>query len=445
MRQTESRVVGLLVLAGLSLLLLNVGRSSGPSQAVVQARFQELEDELKETVTHHIEAEYEKSKNSMPQIRQEMAALRAQGKKMAQQLEALQADANTIKARQLNKTQHDIKLISHSPVSGAPPARYTSPSQMRDLFDGKLPNAVVSGGKPFFAYGQSVEGWEIWEGATATTPLVMPTLVEMPLPNKDTQFVEGLFSKQESLDPLVAVNYQRMPSSADYAVAESKKFVFASAKDPHGAALPNRAQWAEARLCHYIPSKSATDSARIKFKYCIAPEWEIIGAFITGDGFWRDCKQLVGLWETTVERAGGKPHFFLDIGGNIGSCTAYWLSHVAPETVAGVLVFEPHPVNVFRMTATLLTFPMSLRKKVVVYPVGLGDVSRVVGISVGTGNMGDSTIEMGSQGGQRIFVETFTGLFGQVPALSAKLFAKIDVQVTCTVGVLANLHCWCAC
>ncbi|CAD7957246.1 unnamed protein product [Amoebophrya sp. A120] len=171
--------------------------------------------------------------------------------------------------------------------------------------------------------------------------------------------------------------------------------------------------FAQTRLCHWTPGRfdshgatSGTGSLGAtgdfeKFDICVAPEWDVVSAGLKTDGRWRDCQDLPGKLRNSIEQrraasgATNQKHanfYYLDVGGNLGSCIFEMLATSA-ELLAGLFVFEPHPVNVFRLTSTLSRLPPRLREKVVVFPIGLGAVTdQHYPIFSESGNMGNSIL-----------------------------------------------------
>ena len=78
---------------------------------------------------------------------------------------------------------------------------------------------------------------------------------------------------------------------------------------------------------------------------------------------WNDCDALVTLWNEAVQDMGatddrttttnGNTLFYLELGGNIGSC----LMDMLQSTNATIVIFEPHPLNLSQMTTTLMKQP----------------------------------------------------------------------------------------
>lgn len=67
------------------------------------------------------------------------------------------------------------------------------------------------------------------------------------------------------------------------------------------------------------------------------------------------------------------------------------------RTDASLVIFEPHPLNLFRLTSTLHRLAnsqpqLNLAERVVVFPLAVGNVSMSAPLYVAKGNLGDSVI-----------------------------------------------------
>ena len=113
-----------------------------------------------------------------------------------------------------------------------------------------------------------------------------------------------------------------------------------------------------------------------------------------------DCDPLPGLWGKAVDLlkvawgGGAEPpelplKLYIDIGANLGACAVHMLMAV-PQSHA--FLFEPHPVNFFRLTATLAKLPPDVRKRVVAFPLGLSSSASEAQIYSQRGNMGNSVV-----------------------------------------------------
>ncbi|CAD7936547.1 unnamed protein product [Amoebophrya sp. A25] len=206
--------------------------------------------------------------------------------------------------------------------------------------------------------------------------------------------------------------------------------------------------FAQRRLCHWVHAKK-TGSIDI----CTAQEWDVVTSFIKEQGHWRDCTELSRMWQTKISPAAGekqkahsasslahkkcatpggveprkrlemqatvsrgpmeedeehenggasrRPHdemrkanMYMDVGGNLGACVFDMLTEI--RALDGVLAFEFHSVNLFRMTSTLplLRMPYELRRKVMVFAVGMGRTGGVrLRLHSEPGNLGNSVVQ----------------------------------------------------
>jgi FkbM family methyltransferase len=103
---------------------------------------------------------------------------------------------------------------------------------------------------------------------------------------------------------------------------------------------------------------------------------------IRENGRWGECDALSSL----VYLNGNELH--LEIGANIGSC----ILQVLLTTDATVVAFEPAPTNLFVLTSTLLALPATLRRRVWLFPIGLGDTAMESTINVDSTNRGNSVV-----------------------------------------------------
>jgi FkbM family methyltransferase len=61
-------------------------------------------------------------------------------------------------------------------------------------------------------------------------------------------------------------------------------------------------------------------------------------------------------------------------------------------TDATVVAFEPAPPNLFVLTSTLLALPATLRRRVWLFPIGMGDAAMESTIYVDVANRGNSVV-----------------------------------------------------
>ena len=122
---------------------------------------------------------------------------------------------------------------------------------------------------------------------------------------------------------------------------------------------------------------------------CLVQEDHISNA-IASKGHWYDCLLLRRLWyaPTADGKQGG---LFLDIGSNIGSCTLEFLLY----TDAVIIAVEPNPFNLYHLTRSLHRFARinpSIRSRVVVVTLALGDRLQLSSMHTPDGNAGNSFV-----------------------------------------------------
>jgi FkbM family methyltransferase len=107
-----------------------------------------------------------------------------------------------------------------------------------------------------------------------------------------------------------------------------------------------------------------------------------VSGMIRNSGRWYECDVLSSL----VYDNGNELH--LEVGANIGACVL----QVLLTTKATIVAFEPAPTNLFILTSTLLALPASLRDRVFLFPIGVGDAAMQSTINVARDNRGNSVI-----------------------------------------------------
>lgn len=124
---------------------------------------------------------------------------------------------------------------------------------------------------------------------------------------------------------------------------------------------------------------------------CVHPQKDIISDKISQMGYWGHCMQLIDLWEEGVSHVESFPgsdnasilnnirsknpkkgdsHVFVDVGANIGACS---LLVLLTKPNSQIIAFEPNPDNLFCFTSTLMNLDPSLRSRVIIYPIALGN------------------------------------------------------------------------
>ena len=142
-------------------------------------------------------------------------------------------------------------------------------------------------------------------------------------------------------------------------------------------------------ICEMTTFKSSSGK---EAKMCVHAFEDIISDSIRRDGNWRDCNVLSELWnEQKKKNATDDPlldYYYVDIGMNIGSCVMEMLL----ETDAKIIAFEPHPLNLYNLKKTISQLDKSYQDRLLLFPIGLGNVTSTSTIYSASNNMGNSVI-----------------------------------------------------
>ena len=124
---------------------------------------------------------------------------------------------------------------------------------------------------------------------------------------------------------------------------------------------------------------------------CLVNKDDHISRTIIKTGHWFDCRLLRRLWHAPIAD-GTQGGLFLEIGANIGACTAEFLRY----TDASIIAVEPNPFNLYHLTRTLhaaAKMNASMASRVAVVALGLGDkLIRDAIVQWPNGNAGNSAI-----------------------------------------------------
>lgn len=149
-----------------------------------------------------------------------------------------------------------------------------------------------------------------------------------------------------------------------------------------------------------VPTISSQDTS---ISMCVHPQQDLISDEIIKTGFYQACAPLPHLWDESIvydPEGGHGPNteshaskrnsnlFYIDVGTNIGSCVL----HMLLTTSAKIVAFEPNPDNLFCLTNTLMKLSPTLRSRVYLYPIGLGDRPSIQNIYGEHFNMGNSMV-----------------------------------------------------
>ena len=120
---------------------------------------------------------------------------------------------------------------------------------------------------------------------------------------------------------------------------------------------------------------------------CVRNYHDSVSDAVKAAGYWPDCPVLTQLWLSLPNNAARVDHpdfricpgsgrpanskkLFVEVGANIGACTAQML---ARPDVDMVVAYEPNPANLFYLTSTIMK--NNFKSKIALYPVGLGEVA----------------------------------------------------------------------
>ena len=108
-------------------------------------------------------------------------------------------------------------------------------------------------------------------------------------------------------------------------------------------------------------------------------------------GRWHDCDRLSNVWAHNTSTSSS---LFLELGGNIGACSVEMLMR---HREAALVIFEPSPLNLFRLSSTLHALALErpdlqVQDRVVVFPLAVGNASADLPLFVARNNHGDSVV-----------------------------------------------------
>lgn len=130
-----------------------------------------------------------------------------------------------------------------------------------------------------------------------------------------------------------------------------------------------------------------TSSSRKSAQMCIYPTLKdrYVSGEIKSSGRWTDCDILPKLWNQSKHK---ETSVYLEIGANIGSCVMEMLL----STDAKIVAFEPHPMNLYKIQQTMAKMDDEYKKRLKLYPIGLGSQTSKSTIYAGEANMGNSVV-----------------------------------------------------
>jgi len=138
--------------------------------------------------------------------------------------------------------------------------------------------------------------------------------------------------------------------------------------------------------CHMVLAKGF---AQERYQHCVRPYPDAVSGSISGSGHWSDCNVLTTLWDApsyASNQAKATEPKFLEVGANVGACTAPMLSK-GVRTVA----FEPAAPNLFYLTSTIISNP-GFDQRVDVFPYAASDKVDEQTIHIARGNAGNAVV-----------------------------------------------------
>eukprot|EP00522_Entomoneis_paludosa_P003155 CAMPEP_0172476166 /NCGR_PEP_ID=MMETSP1065-20121228/70242_1 /TAXON_ID=265537 /ORGANISM="Amphiprora paludosa, Strain CCMP125" /LENGTH=457 /DNA_ID=CAMNT_0013234387 /DNA_START=104 /DNA_END=1477 /DNA_ORIENTATION=- len=241
----------------------------------------------------------------------------------------------------------------------------------------------------------------------------------------------------------VAAATNRVPTPQDATDGASPFFdnLFAKTQHPEGKwKLWNR-------LDVLVPPNGGTNCTWATFRdaynlnqrpyMCVYPKEDdnFVSGSIISSGSWGECPPLTKLFYQWMKQ---NPHqkeedmIFLDVGANIGTCVMQMLY----TTKVKLIIFEPHPLNLQKLTSTLVAQPMEVRKRVALFPVGAGQGPVESPIYMASNNRGNSVVgkvikDTESQPFEEaatVYVEAIDDLFAADADAFTVPLMKMDIQ-----------------
>lgn len=158
-----------------------------------------------------------------------------------------------------------------------------------------------------------------------------------------------------------------------------------------------------------------TKYRNISFDQCIRSN-DYISNYIKESGKWDECQEIFDIWNSSR-----KDGIFIDIGGNIGSC-----SFIFAQVGVKVYAFEPLANNLFLFSLTTFS-NVNFRKYITIYPYALGKKEKIQLIHVQKGNWGGSSIYYNNTGYvQSVHVKKIDEFNDLIPIKTSMI--KIDVE-----------------
>ena len=176
---------------------------------------------------------------------------------------------------------------------------------------------------------------------------------------------------------------------------------------------------------------SVSPMASTSYEHCTRPYKDVVSDEVRmrSDHVFPDCQVLPLLWALLANEQEGD-ELFVDAGANIGSCTLL----MAGVTNATTVAFEPSASNLHYLTRSLLhANNAALRRRVTLYPVGLGVSARSYPLFEQPGNAGNTVLgapmlSASSQSASRAEVRSLDAILGVSVQQPRIRLLKLDVQ-----------------
>ena len=191
-------------------------------------------------------------------------------------------------------------------------------------------------------------------------------------PNLRTQTQEGIHTLVPSSTMLERDHVQRK---------EGKNWKLWDRSSILNEHMDLKCHWTEFKPAHRPPGIPSTPM-------CVYPRDrdQYVSGRIIDSGRWPDCDRLTTILREEPEST-NKVH--VEIGAQIGSC----VMQVLLTTDATVYAFEPHPVNLFYLTSTLMNLDESYRNRVHLFPIALGAETGSSKIYMHPSNAGNAQVQ----------------------------------------------------
>lgn len=129
-----------------------------------------------------------------------------------------------------------------------------------------------------------------------------------------------------------------------------------------------------------------TSTSGKQAEMCLHPSPDTVSDVVRNKGRWMDCDLLPQMWK---DSGADDASLYFEMGANIGACVLEMLL----STNATIVAFEPHPMNVFNLKSTVSRLDESTKRRLHLFPIGLGKKEDTLTIQSDHRNMGNSMID----------------------------------------------------